>query len=110
MKIQCAFCKGSGKDPFRLMSESSDCQVCFGSGTVEIDDSAIMCVFCSGTGVYPGTRLTCTVCFGKGMITLKPYQLLDCPSCKGSGRTRHSGLPCLNCGGTGKVGNEERRN
>ena len=68
-KITCAFCKGTGKDPFNLLSELATCQVCLGAGKVEIDEPAIKCAFCKGTGVYPcSSRVTCTVCNGKGMV------------------------------------------
>ena len=106
MKVICVFCKGTGKDQFRLMSESSTCQVCKGSGNVEVSENSIKCVYCNGTGVYPGTRLTCTVCFGKGLVTLEKGQLFVCSICKGNGRAAHSGLYCSKCGGTGKISNE----
>ena len=106
MKKKCVFCKGTGKDQFRLLSKSSTCQVCQGSGIVEVSEHAVKCVYCDGAGVYPGTRLTCTVCFGKGLVTLGKGQLVVCSTCKGSGRAAHSGLYCLKCGGTGKISNE----
>lgn len=61
------------------------------------------CAFCNGTGVYPmGTRITCTVCKGKGMVTVKsPSE--ECPKCKGSGQETDSGLPCIKCRGKGVV-------
>jgi len=33
--IKCAFCSGSGKDPFDLLSPLSHCLVCSGTGQVE---------------------------------------------------------------------------
>jgi len=50
-EIKCAFCKGTGKDPFDLLSEFAVCQVCGGRGKVEVKEPAIKCVFCSGTGI-----------------------------------------------------------
>lgn len=32
--IACAFCKSKGKDPFRLLSRFSTCEVCNGKGSV----------------------------------------------------------------------------
>jgi DnaJ-class molecular chaperone len=67
--ITCAFCKGTGKDPFNLLSSFATCQVCGGRGDVGITEPAIECAYCKGTGVYPyGSRITCTVCGGKGMV------------------------------------------
>jgi len=100
--ITCAFCKGRGRDPFDLLSELSICQVCGGTGKVEVEEPAIKCVFCKTTGVYPNTRLSCTVCSGKGMATVKGATK-ECPTCKGTGSTIDSGLPCLECGGKGVV-------
>ena len=33
--IECAFCKGTGKDPFNLLSELATCQVCGGKGVIK---------------------------------------------------------------------------
>ncbi len=101
--IKCAFCKGTGKDPFDLLSELAICQVCGGRGKVEVKEPAIKCVYCKGTGVYPHNgRVTCTVCNGKGSVTVKaPTE--KCSKCKGTGRAIDSGLPCIKCGGKGVV-------
>ena len=69
--VKCAFCKGTGKDPFDLLSNFASCQVCGGRGKVEVMEPAIPCAFCKATGVYPHTRITCTVCNGKGMVTVR---------------------------------------
>ena len=70
--VECAFCKGKGKDPFELLSKLATCQVCGGTGKVEVIEPAIKCAFCKGTGVYPRNGcVTCTVCNGKGMVTVK---------------------------------------
>ena len=68
-KLRCAFCKGTGVDPFALLSERSTCQVCCGRGEVEDGRPEMLCAFCRGSGVYPGKRITCTVCDGKGAVT-----------------------------------------
>ncbi len=102
-EITCAFCRGQGKDPFNLLSELSTCQVCGGTGKVEVEEPAIKCAFCKATGVYPrNARVTCTVCNGKGMVTVKGATE-ECPKCKGTATTFDSGLPCIKCGGKGVV-------
>jgi len=101
--VQCAFCKGKGKDPFNLLSELATCQVCGGRGNVEVKEPAIKCAYCKGSGVHPlGARVTCTVCNGKGMVTVKDSSK-ECPKCKGTGQERESGLPCIKCGGKGVI-------
>ena len=100
--IECNFCKGSGKDPFELLSPLALCQVCGGSGEVSIPEPAIECAFCGATGVYRDQRLTCTVCGGKGMVTVEePYE--RCHICNGKGVAPHNYLPCMTCGGRGVV-------
>ena len=101
--ITCAFCEGTGKDPFGVMSIKSNCQVCGGKGTVTIREPAIVCAFCGGSGVHDDQRLTCTVCGGKGMVTIRePVE--KCPHCQGTGvNTDINYLPCSRCGGKGVV-------
>jgi DnaJ-class molecular chaperone len=101
--IKCAFCKGSGIDPFQLLTKKSICQVCGGKRKVHVAEPAIKCVYCEGTGVYPHSRLTCTVCGGKGMVSVKKGKLVECTDCNGTGRTFNSDLPCLTCKGIGAV-------
>jgi DnaJ-class molecular chaperone len=102
-EIECAFCKGKGKDPFELLSKLAICQVCSGTGKVEVKEPAIKCAFCKGTGVYPHDgRVTCTVCNGKGMVTVIG-ETDECPKCKGTAQTIESGLPCIKCGGKGVI-------
>ena len=98
-EVKCAFCKGTGKDPFGLLSPLSICQVCSGSGKVKVTPPTIECAFCKGTGIYPGKRLTCTVCGGKGVVTI-PKDAKLCTICKGTGQAPDD-LPCLNCHGKG---------
>jgi DnaJ-class molecular chaperone len=101
--VQCAFCKGKGKDPFNLLSELAICQVCRGTGKVEVIEPAIKCAYCKGTGIYPHNgRVTCTVCNGKGSITVKGTTE-ECTKCKGTGTAIDSGLPCIKCGGIGVI-------
>ena len=102
-QITCAFCKGKGKDPFDLLSELANCQVCNGTGKTEIEEPAIKCAFCKGTGIYHNSRITCTVCGGKGMVTVPKGETIQCPDCEGTGATMDSGMPCLKCRGKGVI-------
>ncbi len=100
--VECAFCKGTGKDPFNLLSTLAECQVCVGRCVVTIPEAAIECAFCKGTGVYPGKRLTCITCGGKGRAGVaEPFEI--CRKCNGLGASPNENLPCVDCGGTGVV-------
>lgn len=102
-QVPCAFCKGRGKDPFDLLSELADCQVCGGTGKVEVEEPTMTCVFCKGSGVYHASRVTCTVCGGKGMLTVPEGRTAQCPDCKGTDATTDSGMLCFMCIGTGVI-------
>ena len=103
VQITCAFCKGKGKDPFNLLSELALCQVCNGTGQVIVKEPAIKCAYCKGTGVYHDTRVTCTVCNGKGMVAAPKGETCQCLDCNGTGAAIASGLPCLKCKGKGII-------
>ncbi|MFH1435230.1 MAG: hypothetical protein ABIJ56_05905 [Pseudomonadota bacterium] len=60
----------------------------------------ITCTFCRAAGVHPGSRATCTVCGGKGTVTVTGA-CGTCPACRGWGSPEGSGLPCSECGGMG---------
>ncbi|MFZ4591548.1 MAG: hypothetical protein ACOYN6_11155 [Ignavibacteria bacterium] len=97
--IRCAYCSGTGKDPFEILSNISVCLVCNGAGQVKIKEPAVKCVYCSGTGRNPlGSRIHCIVCMGKGVNHVLTNE--KCTQCKGSGKSS-DGLPCTLCGGTG---------
>lgn len=104
--VKCAFCDGAGKDPFGLLSELSNCQVCGGKGEVRIEGPTTECKFCGGTGIQPYTtsRLHCIACRGKGFVTtIEPSK--ECPNCYGSGiypRRPHP-MPCPICRGQGII-------
>ena len=102
-RITCAFCKGTGKDPFNLLSELAFCQVCSGTGEVYVDEPATECAFCKGTGVHPHTRISCSVCEGKGSITHHKGSDEQCPECGGKGHKVSENLPCSHCGGKGFI-------
>ena len=101
--VTCAYCRGSGLDPFGIPSELSTCQVCGGRGKVSVEKPTIKCAFCGGTGVHPDRRLTCTACMGKGVV--KAVHNPDtCPDCEGSGESASTpGLPCVRCKGKGVI-------
>jgi len=92
--VTCAFCKGTGRDPFNLLSEFGNCQVCGGIGKVEVIEPVIKGTFCKGSGVYPHSRVTCTVCNGRGMVAIKGTPK-ECFKCKGTGQTIDSNIPCI---------------
>ncbi len=97
--IGCAFCKGTGKDPFDLLSPISDCLVCNSTGLVEVGEPMGTCIFCAGTGKNPlGARVACIVCGGKGKNQVTAG--FKCSQCKGTGKSG-DGLPCSRCGGKG---------
>ena len=102
-QITCGFCKGTAKDPFDLLSDHATCQVCKGTGKVEVVEPAIKCVYCRGSGVYHNTRITCTVCNGKGVVTAPKGATDECVECGGTGRAIDSAMPCLKCRGKGVV-------
>ncbi len=105
--ITCAFCEGSGKDPFGVMSQLSTCQVCGGKGSVAVKEPAVRCAFCGGSGVHRDQRLTCTACAGRGMISVQVPNKA-CPRCRGTGADPEiSYLPCILCRGSAVVTVEE---
>ena len=76
-KITCAFCKGKGKDPFKLLSPLSNCPVCNGQKTVYVIKPHETCPACEGTGVYTRSKLFCWNCHGKGVVHVKPAEEAD---------------------------------
>ena len=106
VEVQCAFCRGKGKDPFKLLSPLSACGVCGGKGKVMIEKPYATCTFCGGTGIHPCSRLTCTACMGEGVMHVEePTE--TCPLCKGkevgSGRNY-----CLRCNGAGVISKQTK--
>ena len=99
-KVTCAFCEGTGKDPFDLLSKLSQCPVCNGRGTVVVKMPAVLCAYCRGTGRQRHTRLECSGCQGAGVLTLAG-PTTRCPQCGGSGREPESDLACSLCKGAG---------
>jgi DnaJ-class molecular chaperone len=106
--VICAFCGGTGRDPFDIMSPLSTCVVCRGTGQRRLRPPTAPCAFCRGTGVHPFSRLTCTACGGVGTVEI-PNDAVTCPCCGGTGRAADyadyiwpdSPLSCPCCGGKG---------
>lgn len=73
-KIPCAFCRGKGKDPFKLLSPLSNCPVCHGHKTVYVIKPYEACPVCDGTGVYTRSKLFCWNCHGKGVVHARPEE------------------------------------
>lgn len=100
--ITCAFCKGTGKDPFEVPSKLSNCQVCIGRGTVQVVEPIEICPYCKGSGIFYHHRMPCSVCGGKGSVT-KVKGEKRCEKCQGNGKDLESGLPCTSCYGLGAI-------
>jgi DnaJ-class molecular chaperone len=100
--VPCAFCGGSGLDPFGIMSWLSKCCVCGGEGVVKVFAPYVPCAHCRGSGAVK--TLTCTVCGGKGVVTLPDVPVDVCPECRGTGDDASaSAMDCLKCHGRGFV-------
>jgi len=106
--VKCAFCGGTGRDPYRILSKLSNCPVCKGHKTVEVETPVVGCLYCKGTGRQRHTRLTCSACRGAGVITLSG-PTAACPQCGGSGREHEADLPCSRCRGAGLVATRASR-
>ena len=100
--VKCAFCGGTGKDPFDLLSSLSRCPVCKGHGTLAVKTPTVGCAYCRGTGRGRHTRLACSGCGGAGVIAVAG-PTTRCPQCDGSGREPEADLPCSLCKGAGQV-------
>jgi DnaJ-class molecular chaperone len=103
--VKCAFCGGTGRDPYRILSRVSDCPVCKGHKTVEVETPVVACLYCKGTGRQRHTRLACSGCGGAGVIALAG-PTTRCPQCDGSGREPEADLACSLCKGAGLLANE----
>ena len=74
VEVQCAFCRGTGRDPFGVLSVLSNCPTCGGKGTVRVKEPYETCSVCRGTGIYYRSRLSCGTCGGKGVVHVEePY-------------------------------------
>lgn len=80
--VKCAFCKGSGTDPFPVLSPISKCPVCHGRGEVRVKKPYTSCPACEGTGIYTRSRLYCWTCRGKGVVYASPALTADAREAK----------------------------
>ncbi len=106
--VICAFCRGTGRDPFGALSAVSNCQVCGGRGEIQVRGPVVACAFCRGTGMPPSNtdRLHCLACKGTGVVP-EIKNPVECPACEGTGhqlmRTTRGKRPirqrCLKCNG-----------
>ena len=103
--VTCAFCSGTGQDPFELLSKLSKCPVCQGHKKIEVEKPTVACGYCQGTGRQRHARLECSGCGGTGVITLSG-PTVQCPQCAGSGREHDADLSCSLCRGAGRVAKE----
>jgi DnaJ-class molecular chaperone len=62
--IKCAFCKGTGENPYFGQA----CPVCKGKGINQITGKYMICGECHGSGHKSGTTLTCYGCAGLGIV------------------------------------------
>lgn len=100
VEAECRFCRGSGKDPYRIMSELADCPVCLGRGKTVVPRDNVPCAHCRGSGSI--SSFTCTVCGGHGVVAAPSTATATCPVCGGSGDDPSSGnMACLKCKGKG---------
>ena len=106
VELTCAFCQGTGRDPFGLLSVLSTCGACRGSGKVRVKRPYVPCRACGGTGIQPFTRLYCLGCGGKGVQSIPEGAMQTCPVCEGAG-VDGVGLYCQHCHGIGEVPVEE---
>ena len=105
-EVVCAFCKGTGTDPYGILSWKSTCYVCNGKGTVTVMVPHVPCRYCGGGGSHK--TFSCPVCRGAGVVPLIPGPTKRCPGCEGRAYEISSGLPCLKCRGRGVVPNEDK--
>ena len=100
--VACAFCHGTGKDPFGILSAISTCCVCRGQGVLRMDGPHRSCPHCDGSGAVK--TFTCGVCRGSGYIPEAVGPTATCPECKGTGDEHGDpALACLRCRGRGRV-------
>lgn len=100
-EVRCAFCRGTGTDPFNLLSSRSRCEVCRGKGVVRVPAERVRCAFCGGDGSFK--TFCCPVCRGKGAVPAVAGPTRVCGECGGRACDGSSGLPCLACRGRGRV-------
>ena len=68
--VKCAFCRGTGRDPFKVLSPLWICPACGGSGKALIEEPYKSCPACQGTGLHFGSRMYCWACRGTGVSSV----------------------------------------
>ena len=101
--VRCAYCRGTGRDRFAVMSALSTCAVCGGKREIWVQEPLATCAYCHGNGVSPiGARNPCLACGGRGVVFIqRPVE--SCNPCGGRGLRKTTGLYCLPCHGKGVV-------
>jgi len=101
--VRCAYCRGTGRDPFGIMSSRSTCTACGGKRSVWVQMPPVTCAYCHGSGVSPvGARNPCLACGGTGVGSIEePTE--RCCFCGGTGEHQATRLYCLPCQGKGVV-------
>jgi DnaJ-class molecular chaperone len=101
-QVRCSFYRGTGKDPFGIMSWMSNCPICLGKGVVRVKAPYRPCPHCRGTGAIK--TFTCTVCRGTGYVPRPAGPTLVCPECGGTGDDMGDpAMACMTCRGLGLV-------
>jgi DnaJ-class molecular chaperone len=100
--VACSFCRGTGKDPFGIMSTLSSCCACGGKGSIRLDGPHRGCPHCRGSGAVK--TFTCGACRGSGFVPEAEEPNVACPDCQGTGdASGDPALGCLRCRGRGRV-------
>jgi len=104
--IECAFCHGTGKDPFGVMSWLSTCYACLGQKGQWAPKPLRVCPYCQGTGVSPiGGRNYYLVCHGGGIVS-SHEPVAECPAYDCSAQRGPAGFYCWPCRGKGVVASQ----
>jgi len=100
--VPCAYCQGTGRDRWELLSPLSLCSACGGRGSQLVQAPYRTCAHCAGDGAHPHLRVTCTTCHGLGVVYVAA-DAVPCGRCGGRGVDPQSeiDLACLLCGGSG---------
>lgn len=99
---ECRFCRGTGLDPYCVMSCQSACPVCLGRQEVLVPVPSVPCAHCEGTGSIK--TFTCGSCGGKGVLAAPSGPTITCPDCGGSGDDHgNSAMGCMTCRGSGWI-------
>ena len=75
MRLQCKYCRSTGKDPFH----PGVCPVCKGRGTIPFthEKDTVSCSFCNATGKDPYEIGTCRICKGLAYTFRNDYAPIE---------------------------------